>query len=69
MLSFVGLMPVAAWGSPTVRSHRNAHRLAIARFATLIALTVLARVRRKCAEPAVTEPQCRNAGTAVAAAV
>jgi MFS family permease len=57
MLSFVGLMPVAGLGI-TGLSDRIGMRTALAIAAVcygIIALTVLARVRRQCLQPAVCE--------------
>src|SRR6184192_3293348 len=58
MLSFVGLMPIAGLGITGLSDAigmRSALAIAAVCYAA-IALTVLARVRRKCAEPAVRNP-------------
>src|SRR5438094_1048240 len=72
MLSFVGLMPVAGLGITGLSDligMRTALAIAAVCYAA-IALTVLARVRRKCAEPAVTEtPSAETPAPPVAAAV
>src|SRR5438094_1690233 len=72
MLSFVGLMPVAGLGITGLSDligMRTALAIAAVCYAA-IALTVLARVRRKCAEPAVTEtPSTETPAPPVAAAV
>jgi MFS family permease len=72
MLSFVGLMPVAGLGITALSDligMRTALAIAAVCYAA-IALTVLARVRRKCAEPAVTEtPSAETPAPPVAAAV
>ena len=72
MLSFVGLMPVAGLGI-TGLSDLIGMRTALAIAAVcygIIALTVLARVRRQCLEPAVAEcPAAETPAPPVAAAV
>src|SRR5947207_11862654 len=57
MLSFVGLMPVAGLGITSVSDligMRSALAIA-AVFYAVISLFVLARVRRQCSEPALSE--------------
>src|SRR2546429_5753635 len=72
MLSFVGLMPVAGLGITGLSDligMRTALAIAAVCYAA-IALTVLARLRRKVAEPAVTEtPSAETPAPPVAAAV
>jgi len=57
MLSFVGLMPIAGLGITSLSDligMRNALAIAAACYA-VIALIVLARVRRQCSEPGICE--------------
>src|SRR5438309_5321507 len=71
MLSFVGLMPVAGLGITSVSDligMRSALAIAAGCYA-LIALIVLGRVRRQCAQPAVAEAHKIEAPPPVAAAV
>ena len=72
MLSFVGLMPVAGLGI-TGLSDLIGMRTALAIAAGcygVLALTVLARVRRQCLQPAIAEgPPCETPAPPVAAAV
>ena len=71
MLSFVGLMPVAGLGI-TGLSDLIGMRAALAIAAgcyAVIALIVLGRVRRQCAEPTVAEAQKTEGPPPVAAAV
>src|SRR6266704_1769555 len=72
MLSFVGLMPVAGLGITGLSDligMRTALAIAAVCYAA-IALTVLARVRRKCSQPAVAEtPSAETPAPPVAAAV
>src|SRR5438270_8044273 len=72
MLIFVGLMPVAGWRI-TVLSDLIGMRTALAIAAVCyaaIALIVLARVRRECAQPAATEkPSAETSAPPVAAVV
>lgn len=71
MLSFVGLMPVAGLGITGLSDligMRTALAIAAGCYA-VIALIVLGRVRRQCAQPAVAEAQKAKAPPPVAAAV
>ncbi|PYJ19572.1 MAG: hypothetical protein DME92_12070, partial [Verrucomicrobia bacterium] len=71
MLSFVGLMPVAGLGITGLSDligMRTALAIAAGCYA-LIALIVLGRVRRQCAQPAVAEAHKIEAPPPVAAAV
>jgi len=72
MLSFVGLMPIAGLGI-TGLSDLIGMRMALAIAAVcygMIALTVLARVRRQCLQPAVAEtPSAEAPAPPMAAAV
>jgi MFS family permease len=71
MLSFVGLMPVAGLGITGLSDFigmRTALAIAAGCYA-LIALIVLGRVRRQCAQPAVAETPKVEAPPPVAAAV
>ncbi|PYJ67377.1 MAG: hypothetical protein DME76_15385 [Verrucomicrobia bacterium] len=71
MLSFVGLMPVAGLGITGLSDligMRTALAIAAGCYA-LIALIVLGRVRRQCAQPAVAEAHEAEAPPPVAAAV
>jgi MFS family permease len=72
MLSFVGLMPVAGLGITGLSDligMRTALAIAAGCYA-VIALTVLARVRRECSQPAISEtPEAETPVPPVAAAV
>jgi MFS family permease len=72
MLSFVGLMPVAGLGITGLSDligMRTALTIAAACYA-VIALIVLARVRRQCAQPAIAEtPRAETPAPPMAAAV
>jgi len=72
MLSFVGLMPVAGLGITGLSDligMRTALAIAAACYAA-IALTVLARVRRECSQPAVAKtPTAETPAPPIAAAV
>jgi MFS family permease len=72
MLSFVGLMPVAGLGITSLSDligMRTALAIAAGCYA-VIALIVLARVRRQCAQPAVAEtPSAETPSPPIAAAV
>ena len=72
MLSFVGLMPVAGLGITGLSDligMRTALAIAAGCYA-VIALTVLGRVRRQCAQPAVAEtPSAETQAPPIAAAV
>ncbi|PYJ10481.1 MAG: hypothetical protein DME93_11315 [Verrucomicrobia bacterium] len=72
MLSFVGLMPVAGLGITGLSDligMRTALAIAAGCYA-VIALTVLGRVRRQCAQPAVAEtPSAETPAPPIAAAV
>jgi len=72
MLSFVGLMPVAGLGITSLSDligMRTALAIAAGCYA-VIALTVLGRVRRQCAQPAVAEtPSAETPAPPIAAAV
>jgi MFS family permease len=72
MLSFVGLMPVAGLGITGLSDligMRTALAIAAVCYA-VIALIVLARVRRECAQPAAAEkPSAETPAPPVAAAV
>ena len=72
MLSFVGLMPVAGLGITSLSDligMRTALAIAAGCYA-VIALTVLGRVRRQCAQPAVAEtPGAETPAPPIAAAV
>jgi len=72
MLSFVGLMPVAGLGITGLSDligMRTALAIAAVCYA-VIALIVLARVRRECSQPAAAEkPSAETPAPPVAAAV
>ena len=71
MLSFVGLMPLAGLGVTSL-SDAIGMRSALAIAATvygIITLIVLARVRKECAEPVVSEPQTTETPPPVPATV